>query len=71
MEHRNDPVRRLMGPIAVVLLACTCLAACGSSSVQGKGGAVPLAGKGSPLPASWVSFSAWEFCCPSGVDRHR
>lgn len=50
--HRGSLIR----PGAVVLLACACLAACGSSTVQGKGGAVPLAGKGSPLPASWVYF---------------
>ena len=44
----------LIRPSAAFILACVCLAACGSSTVEGKGGAVPLAGKGSSLPASWV-----------------
>jgi outer membrane murein-binding lipoprotein Lpp len=40
----------------ILLIASIGLAACGSSSVQGKGGAVPLAGKNTNLAASWISI---------------
>jgi outer membrane murein-binding lipoprotein Lpp len=49
-------LRHVRGALPVLVASSLLLAACGSSSVKGTGGAVPLAGSHTNLPASWTSI---------------
>jgi outer membrane murein-binding lipoprotein Lpp len=55
-EEQGLALRQVRWALPVLAASSLLLAACGSSSVKGTGGTVPLAGSHTNLPASWTSI---------------